>query len=68
MGSEVSRDAVVRVAGGGVTEADVAAVVAVVASLLAARRADVDEGQVRGVPEWHGLRRSSGYRSPRSWR
>ncbi|MER5197376.1 acyl-CoA carboxylase epsilon subunit [Streptomyces sp. NPDC002755] len=68
MGSEVARDAVVRVAGGGVTEAEVAAVVAVVASLLAARRADVDEGPVGGVPKWRGLGGSSGYRSPRSWR
>ncbi|MFE7929250.1 acyl-CoA carboxylase epsilon subunit [Streptomyces sp. NPDC057456] len=68
MGSEVVRDAVVRVRGGGVTEAEVAAVVAVVASLLAARSADVDEGPVRDAPEWRGLGGGSGYRSPRSWR
>ncbi|WP_062645699.1 acyl-CoA carboxylase epsilon subunit [Streptomyces maremycinicus] len=68
MGGELAQDTVVRVSGGGVTETEVAAVVAVVASLLAARRADVDEGRVGGVSEWRGLGGSSGYRSPRSWR
>ncbi|WP_411107593.1 acyl-CoA carboxylase subunit epsilon [Streptomyces sp. cmx-4-9] len=56
-----------RIERGRAEDDELAAVTVVLCSLLAARGADEDDGELPGSPSWRPERSAAAYRSPYSW-